>query len=56
MGVTIQPQKTDDHYWVNNKSVYKDSNGNWISTEELTTTEHRAFSDYTKALERCQKA
>lgn len=30
-------------YEVNGKSVYKDSNGNFVAREELTETEYTAF-------------
>ena len=30
--------------------VYKDSNGNWIARQELTTQENNAFSNYRKSV------
>ena len=32
------------------QEVYKDSNGNWIARQELTTLENNAFSNYRKAV------
>ena len=48
MSVTIQPKTDHESYLVNNKEVYKDSNGNWIARQELTTQENNAFSNYRK--------
>ena len=50
MSVTIQPKTDHESYLVNNKEVYKDSNGNWIARQELTTQENNAFSNYRKAV------
>jgi hypothetical protein len=50
MSVTIQPKTDHESYLVNNKEVYKDSNGNWIARQELTTLENNAFSNYRKAV------
>ncbi len=50
MSVTIQPKTDHESYLVNNKEVYKDSNGNWIARQELTTQENNAFSNYRKSV------
>ena len=50
MSVTIIPITDHESYSVNNKQVYKDSNGNWIARQELTTQENNAFSNYRKAV------
>lgn len=50
MSVTITPITDHESYSVNNKEIYKDSNGNWIAREELTTQENNAFSNYRKSV------
>ena len=50
MSVIIQPKTDHESYLVNNKEVYKDSNGNWIARQELTTQENNAFSNYRKSV------
>lgn len=39
-------QCVDHELFVNNKRVYKDSNGNWLTTEELTPSEQKAFQTH----------
>ena len=41
-------QKTDHEMFVNNKRVYKDGSGNWITSEELTRSEEKAFQLHIK--------
>ena len=50
MSVTITPIEDHERYSVNNKEVYKDSNGNWIQRQELTSQEANAFTNYKKAV------
>jgi hypothetical protein len=50
MSVTILPVVDHESYNVNGKEVYKDSNGNWIARQELSTQETMAFSNYRKAV------
>jgi hypothetical protein len=46
MSVTITPLDKGERYRVNNTVVYKDSNENWIATQELTSNEKRVFNNY----------
>jgi hypothetical protein len=50
MSVKIAPIVDHESYNVNGKEVYKDSNGNWIQRQELTTQETAAFNNYKKAV------
>ena len=50
MSVRIIPIVDHESYNVNNKEVYKDSNGNWIQRQELTSQEANAFANYKKAV------
>lgn len=48
--ITIKPIEKGERYEVNGKTVYIDSNGNWIATEELTVNEGKAFNNYKNAI------
>ena len=50
MSVTINPVIDHESYNVNGKEIYKDTNGNWIARQELTTQETMAFGNYRKAV------
>jgi hypothetical protein len=50
MSVRIEPIIDHESYNVNDKEVYKDSNGNWIQRQELTSQELNAFNNYKKAV------
>lgn len=50
MSVKITPIEDHERYSVNNKEVYKDSNGKWIQRQELTSQEMSAFTNYKKAV------
>lgn len=50
MSVKIIPITDHESYNVNGKEVYKDTNGNWIQRQELTTQETTAFNNYKKAI------
>ena len=50
MSVKIIPIIDHESYNVNGKEVYKDSNGNWIQRQELSTQETMAFGNYRKAV------
>jgi hypothetical protein len=50
MSVTIKPILDHELYQVNNKEIYKDSNGNWIARQEFTQQERNAFNNYKKAV------
>jgi len=50
MSVKIIPIIDHESYNVNGKEVYKDTNGNWIQRQELTTQEGNAFRNYKKAV------
>lgn len=45
MSVKVK-RENHDLIYVNEKIVRQDSDGNWLSTEELTTAENRAFYEY----------
>jgi len=36
----------DGYFTINGKEIYKDTNGNWIAREELTTAELKEFRGY----------
>ena len=40
---TVTEVVKDEHYTVNGKSVYKDSNDNWVAHEEFTALEKEAL-------------
>ena len=44
-------QITDDEITGNQKSVYKDSNGKWIASQELSINEIRAFQEHIKSID-----
>ena len=48
MPIEIVEVTKNDEYTVNGKCVYKDSNGNWITREELTEAEYVEFRRYMK--------
>ena len=50
MSVRITPIVDHESYTVNNKEVYKDSNGNWITRQQFTQQETNAFANYKKAV------
>lgn len=50
MPVVIEPQDKDDHFSVNDKTVYRDHNGDMVASEELTDTERQFLRQYLKAL------
>ena len=50
MSVLIKPIVDHERYEVNNKEIYKDTNGNWIARQELTQQERNAFHNYKKAV------
>lgn len=43
-------KQADDEILVNDKLVYRDSDGVWTCTEELTTSETKSFREYLKSL------
>lgn len=45
MSIAIIPITDHELYQVNNKEIYKDSNGNWITRQE-----RNAFNNYKKAV------
>ena len=50
MGIRIKPIEDHVSYDVNGKKVFKDQNGKWIATVELTQQESNAFANYRKAV------
>ncbi len=50
MSVTIKPIIDHESYEVNGKEIYKDTNGNFVFRQELTTNEKTAFYNYRKAV------
>jgi hypothetical protein len=44
--VTILPIEDHQQYSVNGHTVYKDTNGNYISRTDMSDTENRAFRRY----------
>lgn len=50
MSIKIKPIVDHERYDVNGKEIYKDSNGNWISRDDLSGQEYRAFANYKKAV------
>lgn len=45
----VSIEKKGDDYLVNGVLTYKDMNGNWVSTQELSTNEHKAFQLHLRA-------
>ena len=50
MSTTIK-KVSEELFDVNGKKIIRDMCGNWISDEELTLSEHRAFKAHLKAVE-----
>ena len=50
MSIKITPITDHEVYEVNNKEIYKDTNGNWIARQEFTQQERNAFHNYKKAV------
>jgi len=48
--ITIIPHEDHQQYSVNGHTVFKDTNGNWISRTDLSDAENRAFSRYKKVV------
>ncbi|MBF7093223.1 hypothetical protein OIU80_05520 [Flavobacterium sp. LS1R47] len=46
MSVKIKPITDHESYEVNNHTVFKDSNGNWRSKNDLSHKERQAFIQY----------
>ena len=46
MSITIKPIVELESYDVNGKEVYKDTKGNWVARQELTTNEAKAFNEH----------
>lgn len=44
--ITIIPHEDHQQYSVNGHTIYKDSNGNYISRTDLSTAENAAFRRY----------
>ncbi|WP_264547994.1 hypothetical protein [Flavobacterium sp. N2820] len=55
MAVQIREIRKGEEYEVNGKNVYKDSNNNWISREELTEEEFVTFRRHNKLAEDNQR-
>ena len=51
MAVEIVEIKAGEEYEVNGKTVYKDSNENWMAKEELTEREFQEWKRHKKLLE-----
>lgn len=52
MAVEVEEIEKDALYVVNGKNVYKDSNNNWVTVEELTPAEAKSFRLYRWAHEK----
>ncbi|WP_395060053.1 hypothetical protein [Flavobacterium sp.] len=50
MSVVIKPIVDGSQYEINGKDIYKDTNGNWVTRQELTSQELNAFNNYKKAI------
>ena len=55
MAVQIREIRKGEEYEVNGKNVYKDSNENWITREELTEEEFVTFRKHNKSIEANQR-
>lgn len=55
MAVEIREIRKGEEYEVNGKNVYKDSNNNWISREELTESEFQEWKRHKKLVEDNQR-
>ena len=55
MAVQIREIRKGEEYEVNGKNVYKDSNENWITREELTEEEFVTFRRHKKHIEDNQR-
>ncbi len=55
MSVQIREIRKGEEYEVNGKNVYKDSNENWITREELTEEEFVTFRRHKKHIEDNQR-
>ena len=55
MAVEIREIRKGEEYEVNGKNVYKDSNENWITREELTEEEFVTFRRHKKHIEDNQR-
>lgn len=55
MAVEIKEIRKGEEYEVNGKNVYKDSNNNWISREELTESEFQEWKRHKKLVEDNQR-
>lgn len=45
MSVIIK-QQSEDHFLVNGKSIFKDSDGKWICKSELSSSEFKIFTQH----------
>lgn len=48
--MSIQIIRTETGYRVNGKPVFKDQNGNWVTSLELSESEKRAFNEHLLSL------
>ena len=55
MAVQIKEIRKGEEYEINGKNVYKDSNNNWISREELTDSEFQEWKRHKKLVEDNQR-
>lgn len=48
--MSIELYETDSgEVYINNKRLYRDTNGNWIAAEELSPSEQTCFNDWIKS-------
>lgn len=50
MSVKIE-KVTESHFLVNGKSVFKDMNGKWVTSIDLTDSEKKIFLQHIRSLE-----